>query len=187
MRFGGVFVTMRSESTRSTITTAAAPTSVMSMMSGCASIQPRMPPARASTIIPSRGSGWPPNRWHRPETVRRSSASPMPMRVLSCTELGWRNSHTAKSSMMTGSANATRPTRPPNVHASRACATGSLMRNHSTTAPVMASSTMKNGSPSRRSSFWSVSGPSARAAPPVRCASPIQARTSRLGRSGALG
>ena len=64
---------------------------------------------------------------------------------------------------------------------------GSLMKNHSTTAPAIASTTMKKGRPSRRSSFASVSGPSARAAPPVTCASPIQARTSSGGRSGVAG
>ena len=164
--------------------TTAAPISVMSRISGCASIQPRMPPARASTAMPSRGSGCPPNRWHRPETVRSSSPTPMPMRVLSCTELGCRKSHTAKSSMTTGRANATRPKSPPKVHESSAWAMGSLMKNHSTTAPAIASTTMKKGSPSRRSSLASVSGPSARAAPPVTCASPIQARTSSGGRSG---
>ncbi len=39
----------------------------------------------------------------------------MPMRVLSCTLDGCRNSQTAKTVMMTGSANATRPSRPPKV------------------------------------------------------------------------
>ncbi len=102
IRFGGVFVMMRSASSSSRMMTAAAPTSVIRRMSGCASIQPRMPPARASTAMPSRGSGCPPKRWQRPETVSSSSPTPMPMRVLSCTELGWRKSQIAKSSMTTG-------------------------------------------------------------------------------------
>ena len=54
--------------------TAAAPTSVISRMSGCASIQPRMPPARASTAMPSLGSGCPPNRWQRPEHREQQQA-----------------------------------------------------------------------------------------------------------------
>ena len=185
MRFGGVLVMMSSDSTTSRMTTIVAPTGVMSRMSGCASIQPRMPPARASTAMPSLGSGWPPKMWQSADTDRSSTPSPMPMRVLSCTELGCRNSHTANSSMTTGSANATRPNSPPNVHESSVCAMDSLMKNHSTTAPQIASTTMKNGSPSRRSSFCSVSGPSARAAPPATWASPIHARTSRFGPVGA--
>ena len=45
-------------------------------------------------------------------------------------------------------------------------------------APAIASRTRKKGPPSRRSSFCSTSGPSARAAPPVMCARDIHARAS---------
>jgi hypothetical protein len=51
------------------------------------------------------------------------------------------------------------------------------MKNHSTTAPAIASSTIRNGRPSLRCSFSRVSGPNARNRPPVPCARPIQART----------
>ena len=62
----------------------------------------------------------------------------MPIRVLSCTLDGWRNSQIANSSMITGSAKATRPTSPPKVYASRAMATGSSGLNHSMIAPATA-------------------------------------------------
>src|SRR6188768_3553190 len=51
------------------------------------------------------------------------------------------------------------------------------MKNHSTTAPAIASSTIRNGRPSLRCSFSRVSGPKARNRPPIPCARPIQART----------
>ncbi len=107
-----------------------------------------------------------------------STVIPMPMRVLSCTLDGCRNSHAANSSMMTGSAKATRPNRPPKVYASRAIATGSFGLNHSTIAPVTAMSRMRKGTPSRRSSLARVSLPSSRNAPPAMWASPSQAAAS---------
>ena len=110
--------------------------------------------------------------------------TPMPMRVLSCTLAGCRNSHTASTNMMTGNAYATRPKSPPKVYESSATATPSLGRNHSTIAPAIASSRMRKGTPSRRSSLASVSLPSSRAAPPKTCARPIHAVVSSPGSFG---
>ncbi len=111
----------------------------------------------------------------------------MPMRVLSWTDDGCRNSQAAKTTITTGRANETRPKSMPKVYASSMRAILSLIRNHSTTAPAIASRTRKNGKPSRRSSLASFSGPRARKSPPVRCANPIQARTSGLCGSAAAG
>ena len=66
---------------------------------------------------------------------------------------------------------------PAAVYALMVCAISLPMKNHSTTAPAIASSTSRNGKPSLRWSFSSVSGPNARNRPPVPCARPIQART----------
>src|SRR5690606_29924482 len=63
-------------------------------------------------------------------------------------------------------------------------ATGLLMKNHSTTAPAIASSTRKNGKPSRRSDLSRFSCPKARKSPPVARARPCHARTGAAGRSG---
>ncbi|MEZ5190991.1 MAG: hypothetical protein R2717_09310 [Schumannella sp.] len=79
------------------------------------SIQPMTPPPAASAPAPSAGSGWPPNTWHSTLRLLSMMAPPMPSRPLSCTVEGCRNSQTAKISMMTGSANATRPKSPPKV------------------------------------------------------------------------
>ena len=103
-----------------------------------------------------------------------STPMPTPMRPLSLTDDGCRNSHTARTNRMTGSANASRPNRPPNVYASRAMATGSFGLNHSTIAPPKASNRRKNGTPSRSSSFARVSFPNSRAPAPTACASDIQ-------------
>ncbi len=62
-------------------------------------------------------------------------------------------------------------------------ATSLPMKNHSFTAPRAASSTRRNGKPSRRSSFSSASGPKARKSPPTPWASPIHARTATGGLS----
>ena len=173
MRFGGVFVMMSTPSSRKTANSGTA-TQTLARSTGLATIQPSTPPARASTTAPSLGCGAPSAMWHRALTLRIMSPRPMPMRVLSCTLAGWRNSHAANRIMMTGRAKATRPSSPPNVHASSAIATGSVARNHSTIAPTIASRTMRNGMPSRRSSFARVSRPSIRNRPPVAWAMPIQ-------------
>ncbi len=164
-----------------------APIQVMTAESGHARSQPSTPPALASCTIPSDGIGCELKTWHSPETETSRIPRPMPMRVLSWTELGWRNSQAANSTMITGRAYATRPKRPPNVQTSSVWATVLSIRNHSTTAPAMASRKRKKGTPSRRSSLANFSGPSARNAPPTMCASAIQMRTSRPGFGSAAG
>ena len=106
---------------------------------------------------------------------------PTPTRPLSLTDAGWRNIQRASSTNTTGNATATWPKRPPNVYALIAWATALVGRNHSTTAPAIATSVRKNGTPSRRSSFASDSRPKTRAAPPVACASAIQNLTPAFG------
>jgi len=104
MRFGGVLVRMKSESAMIAAASGTASHAAPTATNGCATIHPKMPPPCAIATAPSAGCGWPPNRWHRPLTLVSSSTSPMPRRPLSCTLDGCRNSHTAKISMMTGSA-----------------------------------------------------------------------------------
>ena len=104
MWLGGVFVMMNSDSTSSTMTIAVAPYPVVSAISGAPRSQPRMPPAMASEAMPSDGAGPPPKMWHSALTEISSTPRPMPMRPLSFTDDGCRNSQIANSSMMTGSA-----------------------------------------------------------------------------------
>ena len=154
-----------------------APMSVMRIASGSPIIHPNTPPASLSAGSPSRGCGRSPPMWQKPATEMTKSAKPMPMRPLSCTDAGCRKSQPARSRSRTGITNASLPTSPPAVYALMVCATSLPMKNHSLTAPAIANSTIRNGSPSRRWSFSSVSGPNARKSPPVPWASPIQART----------
>ena len=183
MRFGGVFVTMRTLKNVNSASTTYAPTDVNKNARGSPSIQPKRPPAFESAGSPVLGAGRPPATWQKPAIVTTSNPNPMPMRPLSCTEAGCRNSQPASTSNSTGMMKATRPTMPPTVNALMFAATALPMKNHSLTAPAIASTTRKNGNPSRRCSFSSDSGPNARNMPPVRCAIPIHARINTLGRS----
>ena len=115
MRFGGVLVMMNSESTSRPLARITVNQVAPIDANGQASIQPTTPPPAASAPAPSAGSGWPPNTWQSTLTLLSMIAAPMPRRPLSCTLEGCRNSQTAKTSMMTGSAKATRPKSPPNV------------------------------------------------------------------------
>ena len=151
---------------------------------GAARTQPNTPPASANPCTPFPGCGWPPKMWHRALTVMSNSARPIPIRPLSWTLAGCRNNQIENSSMITGRAKATLPKSKPKVKELSARATSSVGMNHSTTAPATASRKMKNGTPSRRSSFSSVSLPSSRAAAPTMCASPIHSPTSMLGSWG---
>jgi len=114
-RFGGVFVMMNSDSTSMRAASTTAIQSAPIAANGQASIQPTTPPPAASAGAPSEGCGWPPKAWQSTLTLDSRIAPPMPRRPLSWTVDGWRNSHTANISMMTGRANATRPSRPPKV------------------------------------------------------------------------
>src|SRR5690606_22137230 len=104
--------------------------------------------------------------------------SPIAMRRLSFTLDGWLKSHSANPTMMIGKPKATRPNSPPKVHASSCTATVLPIRNHSTIAPRIASSTSSNGTPSRRSAGSNGSVRNMRAAPPTPCAMPRHARTT---------
>ncbi len=129
MRFGGVFVMMNSEKMQHDRRRAERPRpATPSWVSGHAAIQPMMPPALASCSLCTDGDGLPLATAQIAETLDSSRMPPMPMRVLSCTVDGCRNSQAANSSMMTGSAKATRPNRPPNVQASRATETDAVGR-----------------------------------------------------------
>ena len=166
---------MNSESIITRMNTATAPGADSTFTNELPKIQPTMPPPIASA---PPGWGCPPKMWQRPLTETSSRLSPTPMRPLSSTDDGCRNSQIANSSMITGSAKASRPNSPPKVQASRVIATGSLGLNHSTNAPAMARRKMKNGTPSRRSSLARVSRPKSLAAAPTVCAKPSQATVS---------
>ncbi len=77
--------------------------------------QPSTPPESARRAAPSVGAACPAAYQQMPETHTSRITPPRPMRVLSFTDDGCLKSHTAKSTMTTGSAAATRPNRAPKV------------------------------------------------------------------------
>ena len=104
MRFGGVLVMMSSGQGEQDDDDGTATHSVASATSQEATSQPSTPPPVARARMPSTAWGWPPKMWQSAliDTSRRPR--PMPMRVLSCTDDGCRNSQPAKRTMMTGRA-----------------------------------------------------------------------------------
>ena len=182
MRFGGVFVTMSRLRAPRSESTMYAPIGVR-YVSGWPSIQPKSPPDALSAGMPSCGSGRSPATWQNAAITIVSSPNPMPIRPLSCTDDGWRNSHPARSSSRTGKTNAVRPMSMPNVYALMFAATGVPMKNHSVTAPAIANSTMRKGKPSRLSFLSRVSGPNARNSPPTARARPYHIRAGTPGLS----
>ncbi|CAH0278516.1 hypothetical protein SRABI128_03582 [Microbacterium sp. Bi128] len=92
-----------------------APTSLNTRASGSPLSQPARPPARLSVGSPALGAGRPPATWQNPAIAMTNRAKPMPMRPLSCTDEGCRNSHPASRSSSTGKTKATRPMSPPKL------------------------------------------------------------------------
>ena len=178
MRFGGVLVRIRMLSAVSTPSTTPAPMSVISSASGSPSIQPKTPPASLSAGRPSRGCGRPPPTWQKPaidEDEQGEADADAAVVVDGCR---MPEQPAREQQQQHGQHEGDAADEPAGrVGADRLPATSLPMKNHSLTAPAIASSTMRNGRPSRRWSFSSVSGPKARNSPPVPCARPIQART----------
>ncbi len=106
---------MKSDSTSSTTATGTATHTVATATNQLITTQPSTPPAAARATMPSDALGCPPNTWQSDAMDTSIRPRPMPIRVLSCTDAGCRNSHPAKTIMMTGSATASRPKSPPNV------------------------------------------------------------------------
>ena len=122
-----------------------------------ATSQPMTPPAAAIPGIPFDGCGIPPAMCARAEHDRTNSPSPTAMRRLSASIVGCRNSHAANRTSTTGRPNAMRPNNPPTVDSSTRRTHSTVGTNHSTVAPTPARTSKKNGSPSRRSSFSTLS------------------------------
>ena len=116
MRFGGVLVMMKSDSSRSTKSDdgRAHPVREQDERLGDHPAEDAAGTGEHGHAVGRGGLA----AEHVAERARpeQQHPRPMPMRVLSWTRAGCRNSQTANISMMTGSANATRPNRPPKVH-----------------------------------------------------------------------
>ena len=152
--------------------------------------QPSTPPASASAAMPSLGIGCAPNDVAAAPTIgdEQDAEPDADARVVvdgarMPEQPGGEQHHDDRQRERDASEAARRTSR-----RSRVCAIVLSMRNHSTTAPAIASRTRKNGTPSRRSSFASFSGPSARNGAADACArAPSRRARGRAGFGSADG